>query len=110
MKKITAILVVMVFVFMAVSTGLAIAQEQQQQAQQPKEDAAHRAVGGTMKTVGEASIGTTKTAVSPLVAFWRSITGRGTPDKIVTDPVEQGGKTVYDASKNTGETVTGQNQ
>ena len=111
MKKITAILVATVFVFVAVSAGLAIAQDaQQQQAQQPKEDAAHRAVGGAMKTVGEASIGTTKTAVSPLVAFWRSITGRGTPDKIVTDPVEQGGKTVYDASKNTGETVTGQNQ
>jgi len=103
MKRVTAVLVVMVFAFMAVSTGLAVAQEEYA-------DPADRAVAGTMKTVGEAAKGTTETAVSPIVAFWRWMTGKGDPDKIVTDPVSQGGKTVYDASKNTGETLTGKNQ
>ncbi len=65
-------------------------------------------VTGSVNTVGEAVDGTVKTGVSPFVAFWRSITGRGNPDKIVTDPVNQGGKTVYDATVNTGKTVVGQ--
>lgn len=75
-----------------------------------EDDAAHRAVGGTMKTVGEAAIGTTKTAVSPIVAFWRAITGQGKPEKIITDPVQKGGETVYEASVGTGKTVAGQDQ
>ena len=64
-------------------------------------------VEGTANTVGYAAKNTTETAVSPLVAFWRSITGRGKPEKIVTDPVNKGGKTVYDTTVNTGNTVTG---
>ena len=65
-------------------------------------------VTGTANTVGKATEGTAKTAVSPIVAFWNAITGKGTPEKIITDPVNEGGKTVYDASINTGKTVTGQ--
>jgi len=83
MKKALAVLFVMAFV-VAVIAPVAVAAVDQ-------DDPAHRAVGGTMKTVGEAAIGTTKTAVSPFVAFWRAITGQGRPEKVVTDPVDQGG-------------------
>ena len=102
MRKVIAVMLVAGFVF----TGLsAVAQTST-----PEDDAAHRAVKGTFQTVGEAAKGTTETAVSPIVAFWRWMKGEGTPDKMVTDPVTQGGKTVYDASANTGRTVAGQNQ
>ena len=101
MKKLATVLFVMAFVLGVVSPMVALAVQR---------DAAHDAVGGSMKTVGEAAKGTVETGVSPIVAFWRSITGRGKPEKIVTDPVEKGGKTVYDASVNTGKTITGQSQ
>ena len=64
-------------------------------------------VTGTVNTVGEAVKGTTETAVSPIVAFWRSLIGKGTPDKIVTDPINTGGTTVKNAAVNTGKTVVG---
>jgi hypothetical protein len=64
-------------------------------------------VKGTADTVGYAAKGTTEVAVSPFVAFWKSITGQGKAEKIVTDPVNKAGKTVYDTSVNTGNTVTG---
>ena len=60
-------------------------------------------VTGTVKTVGRAAQGTVETAVSPLEAL-----GKGKPDKIVTDPIEKGGKTVYNATKNTGKALTSQ--
>lgn len=60
-------------------------------------------VTGTVKTVGKAAQGTVETAVSPLEAL-----GKGEPDKMVTDPVEKGGKTVYEATENTGKALTGQ--
>lgn len=107
MKKIAIVMLVMAFVLSVVAPMAAMAQDQPQA---PKQDAAHRAVKGTFQTAGEAAKGTTETAVSPFVALWRSMTGKGKPEKIVTDPVEKGGKTVYDASKNTAETVSGKNQ
>ena len=100
MKKTITFLLVALFLFAVVAPVIALAAE----------DAAHKAVGGTMKTVGEAAKGTTETAVSPLVAFWRSIRGKGSPDKVVTEPIKKGGETVYEASKGTGKTITGQDQ
>jgi hypothetical protein len=60
-------------------------------------------VTGTVKTVGRAAEGTVKTAVSPIQAL-----GEGRPDKMVTDPLEKGGKTVYQATENTGKALTSQ--
>ncbi len=105
MKKVITVMVVMAFVLAAVSQVSAVAQEAQKAA--PSNDYARNVLAGSAETVGEAAKGTTETAVSPIVAFWRSITGRGKPEKIVTDPVEKGGKTVYDATVNTGETIAG---
>ena len=65
-------------------------------------------VTGSVKTVGEAAEGTAKTAVSPIEAFWNFLTGKDKGDKVVTDPINKGGKTIYDASVNTGKTITGQ--
>ena len=104
MKSMLLVLVVMALVFAAISPAFAGDRN-------PAKDAANytgNVVTGSVNTVGEATKGTTETAVSPFVAFWRSITGQGKPEKIVTDPVEKGGKTVYDATVNTGKTVTGQ--
>ena len=67
-------------------------------------------VTGSVNTVGKAAEGTTETAVSPIVAFWRSLIGKQNPDKIVTDPVNKGGKTVYDATVDTGKTIAGEKQ
>ena len=103
MKKVITILFVAVFIASAVVASA--------QSKDPVKEGAKypgNVVTGSVNTVGEAAKGTTETAVSPIVAFWRSITGQGKPDKIVTDPIEKGGKTVYNAAVNTGETVTGQ--
>ncbi|MBD3425977.1 MAG: hypothetical protein GF409_01945 [Candidatus Omnitrophica bacterium] len=67
-------------------------------------------VTGSVNTVGKATQGTAETAVSPIVAFWNAITGKDKPEKIVTDPVNKGGKTIHDATVNTGKTVTGRKQ
>lgn len=60
-------------------------------------------VTGTVKTVGRAAQGTVETAVSPITAL-----GKGEPDKMITDPVEKGGKTVYNATENAGKALTSQ--
>lgn len=60
-------------------------------------------VTGTVKTVGRAAQGTVETAVSPITAL-----GKGEPDKMITDPVEKGGKTVCNATENTGKALTSQ--
>lgn len=70
-------------------------------------DYSGKVVTGSVNTVGEATNATAKTAVSPLTALWRSLTGQDTPEKIVTDPVNQGGKTLNDAAVNTGKTLEG---
>ena len=57
---------------------------------------------------GHAAEGTVKTVAAPVEALGDSMKGEDTPDKIVTSPVEKGGETVYDATVNTGKTVTGQ--
>lgn len=62
------------------------------------------------KTVGEAAKGTAETAVSPVVAFWRWMTGKDKGEKVVTDPVNKTGETIYNAAVNAGETVTGQGE
>ncbi|MFC1570663.1 hypothetical protein ACFL4E_02655 [Candidatus Omnitrophota bacterium] len=59
-------------------------------------------ITGTVKTVGRAAEGTVKTAVSPIEAL-----GEGKPGNIISDPVDQGGKTVYQATDNTGKALTG---
>ena len=60
-------------------------------------------ITGTVKTVGRAAQGTVETAVSPITAL-----GRGEPEKMVTDPVEKGGGTIYKATENTGKALTSQ--
>ncbi len=96
MKKLMAILFVMVIALAAVSP-VVLAVE--------KEDAAHRAVKGTFQTIGEAAKGTVEAATSPI-----RVVSEGQPEKVISEPVVESGKTVYDASKNTAETVTGQNE
>jgi hypothetical protein len=64
-------------------------------------------VSGSVNTVGEAVEGTTKTAVSPFKAFWNFLTGKGKGENVVTDPVNEGGRTIYKAGKNTANTVGG---
>ena len=106
MKKCISILAIMVFVFVALSPAFA-----EETSTNPPKDVAQysgNVVTGSVKTVGEAAKGTTETAVSPLVAFWRWMTGKGKGEKVVTDPVEKSGKTVYDATVNTGKTVVGE--
>ncbi len=58
-------------------------------------------ITGTVKTVGRAAEGTVKTAVSPIEALAKD------PSNMVSDPVELGGKTVYQATENTGKALTG---
>jgi len=107
MKKVVTIIVAVVFV-------LSMAQMATAGDRSLKEDAKSAAkytggvVTGSVNTVGEAAYGTTETAVSPIKAFWRNLIGKGKPQEIVTDPVNTGGKTVYDATVNTGKTVTGE--
>ena len=65
---------------------------------------------GSVKTVGTAAKETTEAGVSPLVAFWNWMTGKGKPEKVVTEPVERSGKAVANAVVNTGKTIVGQNK
>jgi hypothetical protein len=101
--------VVVLVLVMAVACAYALPVAAEDRAKDPVEYSGN-VVTGSVNTVGKATEGTAKTAVSPLVALWNSITGKGKPENIVTDPVNEGGKTVYDASVNTGKTVTGQRQ
>jgi len=105
MKKLAIILVAMVLV-LAVCAPMVLAQEQQEQ--QPRYTG-RKILSGAAKTGCEATKGVVETGASPLVAFWKSITGQDTPEKIITKPVERGGQTIYDASVNTGDTITGNN-
>lgn len=110
MKKVITILFVAAFVVAAVLPMAASAQDKDPVKDPVKDTARYtgNVVTGSVETVAEAAKGTTETAVSPIVAFWRSITGQGKPGKIITDPVEKGGKTVYDATVNTGKSAVGQ--
>lgn len=72
------------------------------------DDPVTNVVKGSVNTVGHAAEGTVKTVAAPVEALGDSMKGEDTPDKIVTSPVEKGGETVYDATVNTGKTVTGQ--
>ncbi|MGB2601261.1 MAG: hypothetical protein WBD00_06650 [Candidatus Omnitrophota bacterium] len=101
-----AVVLVLVIALVCAYAMPAVAQEK---AKDPVEYSGN-VVTGTVNTVGKATEGTAKTAVSPIVAFWNAITGKGKPENVVTDPVNEGGKTVYNASVNTGKTVTGQKQ
>ena len=103
MKKMVAVLAVMVLI-VAVCSPAVIAQEQQE-----ARYTGRKILSGTAKTGCEATKGVVETGASPLVAFWKSITGQDTPEKIITKPVERGGQTIYDASVGTGKTVTGEN-
>ena len=106
MKKTTLIMLAVLFAFTAVLAGNAAAASDN-----PARDVANytgNVVTGSVETVGEAAKGTTETAASPIVAFWEWLTGKGEGRNIVTDPVNKGGETVYDASVNTGKTLTGQ--
>lgn len=111
MKKLVALLVLVGFVFAA---ALPVMAEDAAECgkDQPVKDVAQytgNVAVGSVKTVGTAAKETTETGVSPLVALWRSLTGKGKPEKVVTDPIEKGGKTVVNATVNTGKTVVGQN-
>jgi len=104
MKQFISILIVACFIVTIAPAVLA-------QDKNPAEKAVDYTGGvvtGSVNTVGEAAKGTTETAVSPIVAFWRNLIGKGKPQEVVTDPVEKGGKTVYDATVNTGKTITGE--
>ena len=107
MKRLMTILVLMVFV-----VGIATASMAGERSLKEDSKAAARytegVVTGSVNTVGEAAYGTTKTAVSPFKRFWNWATGKGKGQEIVTDPVNTGGKTIYDATVNTGKTVAGQ--
>ena len=104
MKRTLTMLFVMIFVFAVISPMTAMAAKDNSD---PVKYTGN-VVTGSVNTVGEAACETTETAVSPLVALWRSLTGQGKPEKVVTDPLEKGGKTVYNATTNTGKTVVGQ--
>ena len=82
-----AVVLVLVIVLVCAYAMPAVAQEK---AKDPVEYSGN-VVTGTVNTVGKA-------------------TGKGKPENVVTDPVNEGGKTVYNASVNTGKTVTGQKQ
>ena len=111
MKKGLSILFVMVLVLSMASVAMA---EQRSLGADAK--TACKATGkytggvvtGSVNTVGEAIDGTTKTAISPIKAFWRSLIGKGKPQTIVTAPINEGGTTIKDATVNTGKTVAGQ--
>ena len=102
MKKLITLLVVMAFVVSACAPAFA--------GNQAKDVAKYsgNVVTGSVNTVGEATEATAKTVVSPLTALWRSMTGQGSADKIVTDPVNKGGKALNDAAVNTGKSLKGQ--
>jgi hypothetical protein len=106
MKKIMMVFVVAAFILTAVSPIMASAGSGD-----PVKDTAKysgNVVTGSVNTVGEAAKGTTEVAASPFVALWKAMTGQGKAENVVTDPVNKSGKTVYDATVNTGKTVTGQ--
>ena len=106
MKKVAAILSATIFALAAISPTLVWAA-----GDDPARSVANysgNVVTGSVQTVADAAKGATETAVSPIVAFWKWMAGKGKGENVVTDPVNRGGKTVYDAAVDTGKTVTGQ--
>ncbi|HPN72822.1 MAG TPA: hypothetical protein PKZ41_02375 [Candidatus Omnitrophota bacterium] len=108
MRKLVSVMVVMVMVFAFVGQVMA------EEATGPAMDAAKKTtqysenvVKGSVNTVGEAVKGTGEVAVSPFQAIGRWFKGKGKARNVVTDPIEKSGKTVYDATVNTGKTVQG---
>lgn len=108
MRKAISVLVVLVMVFAFVAEVMAT------EPSGPAMDAVKKSgqyskdvVTGSVKTVGEAAKGTVETAVSPVIATGKALTGEGKAEEIVTSPVNKGGETVYNAAVNTGETVQG---
>jgi len=107
MKK--AIVILIAAVFVVSSVQVAFAAKTGEEYMKDSADYTGGVVTGSVNTVGEAAKGTVETAASPFVAFWKSMTGQDNqPGKVVTDPLEKGGKTVYDAGVNTGKTITGE--
>lgn len=110
MRKVISALVVLVMVFAFVAEVMAV------EPSGPAMDAAKKTgkyskdvVKGSVNTVGNAVKGTTETAVSPVAAVGRLFKGKAKPQEVVTDPVNKGGKTVYNAAVDTGKTVQGKN-
>ena len=109
MKKVITTLFVVVFAIAAIAP-MALAQSTVK-GDDPVKDTANysgNVVTGSVNTVGAATEGTAETAVSPIVAFWRAITGQGKPDKVITDPIEKGGKTIIDGTISTGKILMGE--
>ena len=100
MKKLACLFVVVAVVCAFATAGFAA------EAKDPVQYSGN-VVTGSVKTVGEAAEGTTKAAVSPIEALWNFLTGKGKPEKIVTDPVNKSGDTIYKAGQNTDKTVKG---
>ena len=109
MKKVLSVLIVMVFVVAVMAPAFAATEPSGPAVDVAQKSAKYtgNVVTGSVNTVGEAAKGTTETAVSPFKALWSWMTGKGEGKKIVTDPVNQGGKTVYDTTVNTGKTLEG---
>ena len=100
MKKMLAVIIVIAIGFAFTASGFAA----------EKSDPVRytgNVVTGSVKTVGEAAEGTTKAAISPFEALWNFLTGKGKAEKIVTDPVNKSGRTIYKAGQNTDKTVRG---
>jgi len=105
MKTLVTILMIAAFTVIS-SASVFAAMDEDVTTQAPKKDI----ITGTVETVGDAVVGTAETAVSPVTATGRMLAGEDTPDKIVTDPINQGGKTINKAAVDTGETLTGQKE
>jgi hypothetical protein len=111
MRKMVVFAIIAMFVVALAAPAFAQEAQQKSSFKQATKDTARYGGGvvtGSVNTVGEAAYGTTKAAVSPFQSMWNWMTGKGKAEKIVTDPVEKSGRTVYDATVNTGKTVTGQ--
>ena len=109
MKKVFSVMIVMVFVVAVMAPAFATTEPSGAAVDVAEKSAKYtgNVVTGSVNTVGEAAKGTTETAVSPFKALWNWMTGKEKGDKVVIDPVNQGGKTVYDAAVNTGKTLEG---
>ena len=109
MKRVVSVMVIVGFVVFALAP-ICLANEPSG----PAMDAARKTtkytgdvVTGSVKTVGEVAKGTTETAVSPFVSFWRFLRGKGKSTDVVTEPLNKGGQTVHGAAVSTGQTLRG---
>jgi len=92
MKKIVAVMIIILLV----APSMVFAVEEGKAKEGP--------IIGGLTTIREAGKGVVDTAMSPLVALKDN-----EPGKVVSDPVEKGGKTLYETGKNTAETIALQN-